>query len=40
MVLYNVASFDCIVRYFQNEVDAHMFLTDIVYGGDDVPEKS
>lgn len=38
MILYNVASLECMVRYFQDEMEAHMFLTDVVYGGDDVPK--
>ena len=40
MILYNVVDFSCMVRYFDDEVSAHLFLTDVVYGGDNVPEKS
>ena len=39
LVLFNVATTRCIVRYFDNEMDAHVFFTDVVYGDYDVPES-
>lgn len=38
MVLYNVATLRCIVRYFTDEVEAHEFLHDVISGDRDVPE--
>jgi hypothetical protein len=39
LILFNVATTRCIVRYFDSEIDAHLFFTDVVYGDYDVPES-
>lgn len=40
LILFDVDSTLSIVRYFEDEVKAHQFLTDFVYGDRDVPKKS
>ena len=39
LILFNVATARCIIRYFNSEVEAHEFFTDVVYGDYDVPES-
>lgn len=39
LVLYNVSNYTTIVRYFTSEIDAHLFLSDVVYGGCDVSDE-
>ena len=38
LVLFDVVTLRCYIRYFRDEVEAHMFLTDVVYGDRDVSE--
>lgn len=40
LILFDVDTTLSIVRYFEDEVKAHQFLTDFVYGDRDVPKKS
>jgi len=35
IILYNVVTFQCIIRYFRDEVEAHMFFTDVIHGSGD-----
>ena len=39
LVLFNVDFNTSIVRYFDCEVKAHLFLTDLIYGDCDVSEE-
>lgn len=38
LVLFDVVTLRCYVRYFQDEVECHLFLTDVVYGDRDASE--
>jgi len=40
LILFNVDFQVSIVRYFEDEVKAHQFLTDLVYGDRDVSKES
>lgn len=40
LILLNVDFNTSIVRYFEDEVKAHAFLTDLIYGDCDVSTKS
>lgn len=40
LILFNVDFGVSIVRYFEDEVKAHQFLTDLVYGDRDVSKES
>lgn len=38
LVLFDVVALRCYVRYFRDEVECHLFLTDVVYGDRNVSE--
>jgi hypothetical protein len=38
LVLFDVVALRCYVRYFQDEVECHLFLMDVVQGERDVSE--
>jgi hypothetical protein len=39
LVLFNVATLQCLVRYFQDEMDAHLYFTDVIYGDSDAEDS-
>lgn len=39
IVLYNVDYLQSIVRYFTDEVQAHLFVNDVIFGDCDVSEE-
>lgn len=39
LIFFNVDFRTSIVRYFEDEVKAHMFLTELIYGDCDVSEE-